>query len=72
MVMQWRLLPRALAGLISDALNWGCYPRLLFGVATPWLILRLLPQLYEDNKNVILILIINDWDLSLILVIRLQ
>ena len=49
-----------------------CYPVLLFGVATPWLILRLLPRLYEDNKNVILILIINDWDLSLILVIRLQ
>ena len=42
------------------------------GFATPWLILRLLPRLCEDNKNVILILIINDWDLSLILVIRLQ
>ena len=70
--MHWRLLPRALAGLLSRALIWGCYPGLLFGVATPWLMLRLLPRLYDDNKNVILTLLINGWDLSLILLIRLQ
>ena len=58
-----RWLPHDLAGWLS---------RVLIGVATLSYYLRLLPRLYEDNKNVILILIINDWDLSLILVIRLQ
>ena len=50
----------------------GLLPRLLIRVATLWLMLRLLPRLYDDNKNVILTLLINGWDLSLILVIRLQ
>ena len=67
-----RWLPHALVGWLSRALIWGCYLRLLFWVATPWLMLRLLPRLYDDNKNVILTLLINGWDLSLILVIRLQ
>ena len=48
-----------------------CYPMLLIGVANPWLMLRLLPQLYDDNKNVILTLLINGWDLSPTLVNRL-
>ena len=31
--MRWRLVPRALAGLLSRALNCGCYPELLLGIA---------------------------------------
>ena len=49
-----------------------CYHVPLIGFATPWLMLRLLPRLQDDNNNVILTLLINGWDLSLILVIRLQ
>ena len=70
MVMQWRLLPRALAGLISDALNWGCYPRLIFRLL-PRILLRLLPRLHDDDKNIILTLLINLWDLLPTLVNRL-
>jgi len=48
-----------------------CYHVPLIGFATPWLMLRLLPRLQDDNNNVILTLLINGWDLSLTLVIRL-
>ena len=62
MIKHWRLLPHVLVGLLSCA---------LIGFATPWLMLRLLPRLQDDNNNVILTLLINGWDLSLTLVIRL-
>ena len=70
MVMRWRLLPRDLAGLLSHALNWGCYPRLILRLL-PRILLRLLPRLHDDNKNDILTLLINGWDLSPTLVNRL-
>jgi hypothetical protein len=68
MFMRWRLLPHALEGLPSRALNWGCYPGLILRLL-PRILLRLLPQLCHDNKNVILTLLINGWDQSLTLVI---
>ena len=43
MVMRWRLLPCALAGLLSHALNWGCYPRLILRLL-PRILLRLMPR----------------------------
>jgi len=48
----------------------GCYPMLILRLL-PRIVLRLLPRLHDDNKNVILTLLINGWDLSPILVNRL-
>ena len=59
--MRW--LPRALAGLLSRVLNWGCYPGLLLEVATSIILMMI------NNNIVNLTLLIKGWDESLTLVI---
>jgi len=61
--MRWRLLARALAGLLSCALIWGCYPGLLLEVAT------LIIMIMINNNIVNLAISIKGWDESVTLVI---
>ena len=61
--MRFKVATLCLVGLLSRVPNWGCYPGVLFEVATSVIMM--------DNNIVNLTLLITGWVLSLTLVIRL-